>query len=278
MINAHDLFSALHPGRSEKRLLMVLRAYFDASNTHPLGVTCIGGHVGDEAAWAALEGRWIEARKDWRLERFHLTDLPHQLGRDNAALCVRNFAGLIGDSDVRGFCAGLRDEDWDEFVKNALNQEEMIAQFPTRYHYALDMVLGHLSMQIGLNLPDEDVLVTLDRDAPVEASQAIFDRWATKNPRLCGLAILHFPENRIVPLECADLYAGMKRRDWAERGFESERAEGTYGAITWDDRARMRAGGRGSYGSMWSFKIEDHIAQIRAQAARRASSKPSEEA
>jgi hypothetical protein len=250
---------------------MVLRAYFDASKSNPLNVTCVAGHIGDEDAWSKLEREWQKGLDDWPAlqGRFHLVDLRNQLGADMAPLCVRRFAKIIHDSGVRGFSAGMRDEDWDVLRADWSGADR--ETFPSRYHFTLDMLLGHLSMQIGLNLPDEDVLVSLDFDAPAEPTREIFKRWAAHNPRLAGLAILDFPSNRIKPMEAADLYAGVLRRDWAQRGFEAERKSHLYGPITWDDRARMHAAGKGSYGSMWSAQIAQKIADIQAQIAKTSS-------
>jgi hypothetical protein len=241
---------------------MVLRVYFDTSKTDPVGITSVAGHIGDEAAWAAFEPEWQKALDYWELDRFHLADLADIMGHERATLCVRNFARVIGASQLRGLCAGIRDVDWDAMVASAGDETEAYRQrFPTRYHACLDMVLGRLSMELGLNLPDEDTLVILDMDhVPVDAAKAIYDQWAEKNPRFTGLAIVHAPRSK--PLQAADLFAGVIRREWAKRGFESERSPEAR-TVTLDTRTVWNAGGKGSYGSMWSAEIARQIAEIR---------------
>jgi hypothetical protein len=273
VITAHELFGALHSGRSDKRLLMVLRAYLDASKTHPLGVTCVGGHVGTEEAWTKLEADWNAALAYWELDRFHLTDLNGIMGYEKATLCVRNFAHIIGKSDVSGISAGVLDADWDQYI-NQPELAEYRAAFPTRLHAVLDMALGRLSMEIGLNLPDEPTLVILDSDYnPENAARDVYDYWAAQNPKFCGLTITHSVKAR--PLEVADLYAGITRRDWAENGLDLESRQ-QLGPITWDQRARWNAGGRRGMSTMWSFAIAKKIEAIKARSATSSSEKASE--
>jgi hypothetical protein len=257
---------------------MVLRAYFDVSKTDPIGVTVVAGHVGNEAQWVAVETEWQKALDYWELEHFHLTDLPKIMGHERATLCVRNFAQIITRSDLRGFSAGIRDADWDAMIaESSTDTAAYRAEFPDRYHVVLDMVLGRLSMEINLNLPDEDTMIVLDADyAPVEAAQAIYDRYASKNPRLVGMAILRAPKSK--PLQAADLHAGLQRREWARKGFPSERGADYFKDFEIDDRVRMWASGKGSYGSMWSAQIARQIedAKKRVEADRAKSLKASE--
>jgi hypothetical protein len=61
------------------RLVAVLAAYFDASNTeHALGVTSIVGYVAPLEEWARVEAEWAQAEEAWRLVNaggFHLAEL-----------------------------------------------------------------------------------------------------------------------------------------------------------------------------------------------------------
>lgn len=243
---------------------MVLRVYLDASKTHPLGITCVAGHVGNEAAWTALEKEWQAALDYWKLPSFHLTDLPKIIGYERTELCIRYFARIIHASELRGISAGIRDADWDEMVA-AGDLEAYRAEFPTRAHAVLDMALGRLSMEIGLNLPDEDTMVMLDADYAPNSVNAIYDRHAAQNPRLKGLAIMHAAKTK--PLQAADLHAGLQRRDWAKKGFPSEQGADYLKGFNIDDRVRMWAAGKGSYGSMWSLEIARQIEDAKARVA-----------
>lgn len=255
---------------------MVLRAYLDASKTEPIGITCVAGHVGNADAWDAFEPQWKAALDYWNLETFHLTDLVGIMGRERATLCIRNFAQVMRASNLEGIFAGARDADWDAMVAaNNADTAEYLADFLTRYHAVLDMALGRLSMEIGLNLPDEDTLVVLDTDhVPTDATVAVFNRWQAKNPRLVGLAITFATKS--LPLQAADLFAGLRRRDWAVRGLDGE-PSATEQVVNLDMKTIWNAGGKRSFGSLWSAEIAQKIAGIKARAASPSSPKDSEE-
>lgn len=242
---------------------MTLRAYFDASKTDPHGITVVAGHIGNEDAWAAFEPEWQKALDYWELDRFHMSDLAPRMGHERATLCIRNFAQVIGQSELKGICAGIRDADWDAMILQSDADTEAYRQrFPTRYHVTLDMALGRLSMELGLNLPDEDTMIVLDTDhTPLDAATAVYREWASKTPRFSGLAIVVAPKSR--PLQAADLFAGVMRRDWLELGFDSERSN-EQRRLTQDMRTKWLAGGKGSYGSMWSAEIARRIERMRS--------------
>jgi len=84
-------------------LIAVLTAYFDASKTEvSLGVTSIVGYVAPLPEWERVEAEWLRAEKDWKLDRFHLTDLPRLIGHEKTPQCIGYFSEIIRNSKLVG--------------------------------------------------------------------------------------------------------------------------------------------------------------------------------
>jgi hypothetical protein len=62
-------------------VVVMLLAYFDESGIHGRPeVTVIGGFVGSDAAWGAMESRWQDILRNYGIKHFHMTDAVSQEG------------------------------------------------------------------------------------------------------------------------------------------------------------------------------------------------------
>lgn len=191
--------------------MALLRAYFDASFTHPIGITSIAGYVGTEDAWAEVEAKWIDNLNLWQIGDFHLSKLPSIMGHAAADDCAVSFATIIGGSGLHGVNAALKDADWDQVSKERFGD-----RYPHRYHRCLEMLFDVLTAEVQLDLKGEPVAIVIDDDIkPQSAVQAIFDEYKhRKSQQLTTLTFGDRIRNR--PLQCADLAAGEWRKQWLE--------------------------------------------------------------
>ena len=64
-----------------KEHLVVIVAYFDESGTHADSkVFALGGYVGLQTRWIALESDWSRALSQYSISCFHMTDFENQHG------------------------------------------------------------------------------------------------------------------------------------------------------------------------------------------------------
>lgn len=255
-VRISELARAYHSRGSALRIMALLRAHFDASFTEPEGVTSIGGYVGTEAQWVAVEVAWAAALDMWGLDEFHLAPLLHGetvLGRAKGEMAALWFARILGESGLHSVGASFRDIDWSPERRTA-----DAAWYPEPYHACLDMVLGSLAEHMRFEFPDDAVVVLVDSDTLEQAAaEAIFER---KQALTKGqfVSFGFSSRARCRSLQCADLYAGAERRMWLE-------------AQSWQmpEMPRLYAiaqgvKGRGSY---WSLETEKRIAEILAERA-----------
>lgn len=246
--------------------MAVLKAYFDASMTNPIGVTAIGGHIATTEAWEDLEARWREALKYWELECFHLSAIVPTMGHEKGALCIRNFVRTIDGTQLRGLSAGIRDADWDELVSEP-KWAHLRATFPTRYHVVLDMLFRELGDAMGLDHKGDQVEVVIDTDfQPTALAQSMFEELKNERyaQRFASLEFGHAPS--CIPLQVADLSVGLQRRHWVDCGFLGEGDSPAYLPMTADIRAMLSAQGQFSRQTMWSFELAERAIAARERA------------
>src|SRR5690349_17038979 len=203
-VSVVELARLLHPANSQRRLMALLRTYFDASFTDIPGVTAIAGYIGTDAQWAEVEAKWTQNLRYWQLDDFHLANLPHQMGRFKADLCAKSFANIIEPSGLFHLDATLVDADWDNLDRDDEHKEK----FPHRYHACLYMLFSTLKDAMRLDFEGDQVAIVLDDDIkPPDAAQAIFNMY--KEGGESEFAALAFSDRRkCVPLQSADLIVG----------------------------------------------------------------------
>jgi hypothetical protein len=260
------LARALHPRQQRQvdgfnlgdRIVAVLQSYFDASYSTPPGVFAIGGYVGTEQAWAALEAKWLKNLSDWNLDEFHLAPLLYgktSVGRLNAELCALSFAKLIQSSELHGIGAAFREDDWHKAPKAPKDVE----RFPHPYHFCIELLFSALADHMRLEFTDDQVAVVFDTDVkPDAAIHAIVEMWKRRSNRQF-VCVAFSTKAKFPMLQCADLYAGEERKAWIDNEF------GQFKELRELYYAAQGVRGHGIYWSLASQKmVEETLVKLRA--------------
>lgn len=248
--------------RSGRRIMALLRAYFDASRTTKAGlaerVTCVGGYVGPEDDWLKVEREWSATCAMWGIEEFHLSSIlagkVHRVGRELSEQCVLSFVNVMRRADLTGIVAGIREDDWLSIEKSKSDA----MRFPTSYHVALHMALGTLEDHVRSEYPDDEFEVYADLDSESPEANAIRDELRA-NPKCINVAFVR--RDRVPLIQCADLCAGLARMEWLKNGFIPKRAPTT--KLGWSSYAKR------SRGAFWSIEAAKMIAEATEQMAKR---------
>lgn len=251
-VSVAELARALHPQGSKHRVMALLRAYFDMSQTQPVGIMAIGGYVGSEAAWIEVERQWRANLDLWGLDEFHLSVIQagkSVVGYSDADACVRSFSRIMGKSELESIGAAFREDDWNQVIKSP----EDLARFPKPYYFCLDLLFHILSQHMTLQFADDSVAAVFDSDVkPDDAIQAIVDRWKAADRQ--QLATVTFADKIKFPmLQCADLYAGVERKSWLGRDW---------GDMPNPQPNFVGATGTRGRGVFWSIKTQERIKEV----------------
>lgn len=192
-----------------ERGLAVLRAALDASACHPNWIYAVGGFVAHPKAWDEMLPEWQAAVDQWRIPRFHLSQLPKLVGRQNAKACENYFLDIIRQSELHSIGGAIFTEDW----KRPDWGDDTSPRFSTPYEQSLWFALKVLAKHCHEAFPGEQIVVVSDFDGSQGAINRIFQKAKAEWPWLDTLA-LH--DGMKLELQCADLAAGILRRSWVE--------------------------------------------------------------
>lgn len=157
--------------------MALLRAYFDASGGG--GLYAVGGFVGREADWIALEKEWRDALQMFGLPDFHLADIVHEFGHERGGECIGYFSRIVGDSKIEGIGSSCNVSDWLPFS----NGKE------SPYFYCFESVLKLLQQHLELEMPGDLVAVVVDHDVKPWTRRMKYLKHTKHNPArlLCRL-------------------------------------------------------------------------------------------
>jgi hypothetical protein len=239
----------------------MIRAAFDASMDSPSGVTAVGGYLGLVGTWDRLEERWSKRLAARGLDRFRATDIFQRYRRDEAIKCCLEFSGLINSSGLRFACAHMLDTDWTSIDKNSAYLE----LYPQRQHACLDMLLNIIAEVVTIDFADLPISIVFDNDyGNTEFAGRVYDAWRTRKGH-SGFQSVTFikGENEwdAIPLQCADLLAGLTRRTPHSREALNALNEPIHGEISDETRALLRAMPNGR-GTRWSLAIARELEEI----------------
>lgn len=242
-----------------RRIMMVLRAAFDASMEHPCGVTTVAGYIADEAQWEAVERRWNGQLLLAELDKFHLSDIRKRFV--DWLRVVKPFAEIARDLQLRSITASLKDTDWSALTLDPEYQE----LWPRREHACLDLLFGALADDVRLEFNNEPVAVVFDNDyGKTEAMFKVYDGWRerTGHPGFNIFVKGGVPWDS-VPLQCADMVAGLLRLNPFSRAILDDDVRG----LNDDDPLAEVANTALSLGSgvVWSAPIAKRVEAIRAR-------------
>lgn len=198
----------LAPGR---KLLALLSAYLDCSmRDQPPGVTSVAGYVAPISEWERVEREWKHglSHRQWKIDRFRLSDLPYHVGDANAELCARYFAQIIMNSAVHAIGSALLNCDWRRTNWSMFN----MPRYDTLYEQCLDMALNTLGNHTNKYFPGERVVVICCPDGSKGDIVKVFERLKQNYPQFITISVASSSD--VVPLQCADLGAGRLRNSW----------------------------------------------------------------
>lgn len=220
-VSIMELADLVHGRRTEFRVMVVIRAFFDASYTDPSGVTSIGGFMGPASAWEPVEKQWIDNLSAWGLEEFHLAKLPGKMGRTSAGDCAMSFGKILLDSSLLGVGAAIHDKDWSEKLGRTVSVAE-------KYHACVSMLFDAVEEWTHTEFKDEPVAFVFDRDVePDDGLREIFDAFRERARRNDTFITGNRQCHRM--LQCADLAAGKWRKAWLQSNFGDDSAFINYG-------------------------------------------------
>lgn len=191
-------------------LVLVLKASFDTSMTETgPGMTAVAGYLGTVDDWVALEKEWQEALDYWGLDRFHLSAMQDEIGREKSELCIKYFSNIIARSNLAATGCVMLDNGWDGptgFRRPGL--------LNTRYEACLYDAFRGLADHVREDYEGEEVALICDADAKEQSIQAIFHAAKEANPALVSATVT--TSHKCIPLQCADLAVGALRRNWLQ--------------------------------------------------------------
>ncbi len=250
--------------RSSSRLVIMIRAAFDASMDDPCGITAVGGYIGSTEQWQRIEEKWLVQLELERLKKFRLTDVFQEHLYERALDITLGFAKILSQSGLRSVFACLLDTDWALLDKDS----EYLRIFPQRQHACLDMLLGVLGQEMDLQHKGLPLAVVFDNDyGNTEMAARVYENWRTRTGHP-GFSRVAFQKGSaewdVVPLQCADLLAGVVRKNPSSKedllkafsGREQVSSSTKIGLIA----SRAMANGRSS---MWSIAMAKDIEEIK---------------
>jgi hypothetical protein len=246
-----DLIEAFGSPGNRPSIIVILRAYFDASYKVGDPAYVIAGYIGATKEWRRVEKLWLAAVTKWGLPSgFHLSNLEYLTGGKGRE-CTEDFARIIAASELYGLSAGVE----------AAHVERELGQFGrnAQWQVAARLLLDLTKQQVGLNVPAGQVIAIFDSDAPEGVAGVVFEAFRDQSP----FAHLSLSTRKCTPLlECADLAAGLARREWYGPQFEADDLTGSMGI----DRASPATRGAGAIMSAASARaVAEVMAKRRAQ-------------
>ena len=195
--------------------MTTLRAAFDVSKDSPGGVTTVGWFVGTADVWTKIEERWNAQLALARLSDFHLKNIKSRFPHWTAI--VKPFAMITCNSGLRSVAVILNDIEWKSLTHDAAYRKIC----PHREHACLDLMFNVLEEDGRLQFNNEPMTVVFDNDyGNSKLALRVHDAWCRRN-RHPGFNIVFkgsVPWDA-VPLQCADMVAGLLRQDQLTRAM-----------------------------------------------------------
>ena len=206
----------------------MLHAYFDETGTHDSSVvTAIGGYVATASEWAAVEEEWLPILAevaDKGVTHFHLSHCLMNIGE--FALCdnptrnylITQFAKILGRHELAPIFSAVVQADWD-----ALDDGGAFFQaFPTPIALCFENLVRGLASWTAKYADGEKVVPMFayrqEWTTGAGLGAPILQLYGGQPWYRRFLAAIAFGwPQEIVPLQGADLFAGLMRRDVESR-------------------------------------------------------------
>jgi hypothetical protein len=219
-------------------ILAVLTAALDASYCNPAWIYAVAGYVGERDVWDAVMSEWNEALRGWRIDRFHLAELPSLVGREKTRQCEGYFANIVRGSNLHSIGSAIFTHDWE---KPDWGHDDS-PRFSTPYEQSLWFALNVLGEHCELEFPGQSITILCDVDSSEAAIQSVFKKAAEQRRCLDSITVTN--RRRHKQLEVADLAAGSLRKSWVDI-TSNESSKLSWGVIPKSKRGRT---------SVWSLR------------------------
>lgn len=257
-------FEELLFGRSRRPRVLVMitvRGAFDASMDSGSGITAIAGYVGLVSDWEAVEEQWNAQLRERGIENFHSSAVFREF-EAGAVDVIRDFARIAGESRLRFVSAHMLDTDWSAQER----PDEYARLYKERQHACLDLLLEVIAEDLNLEFKGIPASIVFCSDYGKSAwAMRVYDAWLTRT-KYSGFGMISFTPGEkewdIVPLQCADMLAGLVRHNsHALKDLESMdgRAFGQKLAPIAEVAHTAMTKGRGT---RWSFALAKELAEI----------------
>ncbi len=199
-------------------IMACIASAFDASYDPPNidEMSVVAGLVGRAEDWDVVEREWQAALRKWPNLGgvFHLSDLTWKVGHEDADLCAKYFARIIGGSDLRGVAATVSISDFHAL----LNEPRLAAIYKKPHYLALRLLFETLSHEVDSHFGGEPCAIFLDSDYDSAANAAkIYSAWCEDR----GIDEVSYPlgtfQHNSLQKQCADLVAGAIRKSKIQR-------------------------------------------------------------
>lgn len=232
-----------------------IRAAFDASKESPSGTTTIAGYIADASRWQSVQTRWNGQLVLAGLKDFHLSEIRNRFPNGRWLDVVRPFAQVVRDAELRSITASLKDSDW-----SCLDHDSEYRKVcPQREHACLDMLFGVLADDVRLEFNNEPITVVFDNDyGNSKSAFRVYDAWRkrTGHPGFNILMKGGVPWDA-VPLQCADMVAGLLRLNPFSRAMLNDTLKGLDDNDPLAEVANIALShGRGA---MWSAPLAERV-------------------
>lgn len=204
---------------------ILLRAYFDESGVHGRpGVTVIGGFVGRDAVWDAMERRWQDILSNYDIKQFHMSDAQSQEGEFKfiESWMVQDICNALAktlrESDLQPVWSGI-----DATIWSASTTPEFRMVYPKPYDLCFLLVLDQLDSwkRITRNY-DQTAMVFASQHEYESRSHETLATWQRYRKKKGG-SLRFMLASEVPALQAADmlvheLYVSLKSLDIAAGG------------------------------------------------------------
>ena len=192
----------------DREMIIVLRAYLDASGQKTDPIVVVAGFLGWPANFEWFEQQWIPFLKEFELDHFHATEFWARKSRPycnwTEPMCLKakgDICAILSDSHGPPFGVGVAADvrlfqEW----RSSLNH-----YYPSDpYFYCLDLILSSLVYSTGPN--DSGITIYCDQEKEHELLGGDIVKWH-EQPGPRPVSVLYGPKRRFVPLQLADILA-----------------------------------------------------------------------
>lgn len=207
----------------------MLWAYFDDSGTHAASeITTLGGLVGTDADWAALEADWCAVIDDFRehgLQAFHAADCERgggdfaQIQKPIREAIARRFARVTAKhTNLRPFWSSVINEDWEAV---AVPDPDFIERYEKPLGLCFEWIVQQVDSWSERYMSGQPIALIFSEQKDYEDRMREIFSLYSESKHYARLKSITFGSYRdIVPLQAADQLATEMTRYWRASEYD----------------------------------------------------------